>query len=77
MPDWDALETLFAQPRVRIDGETSSAEVDVFVSYLGETMPKWLARDLMTERAAIREYDGCMTREESETVNEIRVRRNC
>lgn len=26
--------------------------------YMGEVLPKWLARDLMQERAAIREYEA-------------------
>ncbi|WP_354545496.1 hypothetical protein [Roseovarius sp. MBR-78] len=31
-------------------------------------MPKWLVRDLMQERAAIREYCGGLTREEAEAL---------
>ena len=36
------------------------------VFYRGDWIPKWLARDLMQERAAIFEYEAGMTREEAE-----------
>lgn len=36
------------------------------VCSLGDWMPKWLAPDLMQERAAIYEYEAGMTREEAE-----------
>lgn len=61
-PDWDALGNLFAPSK---EAAPSASENDC-VAYLGEVMPKWLAADLIRERAAILEYDAGMTREEAE-----------
>ncbi len=62
-PDWDALGKLFAPSN---EAAPSALDADT-VTYLGETMPKWLARDLMQERAAIYEFEAGMTREAAET----------
>lgn len=43
-----------------------SADADSLATYNGEKVPRWLARDLMRERAAIMEYDGGITRAEAE-----------
>ena len=63
-PDWDALDALFASSS-RTSPSGPGAER---VIYLGEAMPKWLARDLMQERAAIREFCAGMTRAEAEAL---------
>ena len=57
--DWDALRRVF-QPRAQRVPEPDT------VVYNRERMPRWLARDLMQERAAIREYDAGMGRDEAE-----------
>jgi len=59
--DWDALRRVF-QPRAQREPEPDT------VVYNGEQIPRWLARDLMQERAAIREYDAGMGRAEAEAV---------
>ncbi|SMR82257.1 hypothetical protein SAMN04488030_2604 [Aliiroseovarius halocynthiae] len=61
-PDWDALGKLFAPS---LDSQPGASEGDT-VRYLGEPMPKWLALDLMRERAAIYEYEAGMSRDEAE-----------
>lgn len=61
-PDWGALGKLFA-PEHR---SAPSASESAMVTYLGEPMAKWLARDLIQERAAIYEFEAGMTREEAE-----------
>ncbi len=62
--DWDALRNVFAPgtPDVSRGAEGES------VTYLGEVMPRWLARDRMKERAAILEYHGGITRAEAEAL---------
>lgn len=61
-PDWDVLGKLFAPSP---ETSPSAPEADTVI-YLVEPMPKWLARDLIQERAAIREYEAGMTREKAE-----------
>ena len=63
-PDWQALDALFSQPAPSPVSEPPSAAKNDMAVYNGERLPKWLVRDLMRERVAIREYDGGMTREE-------------
>lgn len=81
-PDWDALGALFNKPppesatappsacegsdKPFSEPSNAVAQHPDMVRYLGETMPKWLARDLIHERAAIYEYEAGMTRETSE-----------
>ena len=65
-PDWKALSKLFAQPASNTPPEASCASGSDRVTYLGESIPKWLARDLTQERAAIREFEGGETREVAE-----------
>ncbi|MGV6840443.1 MAG: hypothetical protein ACWA40_09650 [Planktomarina sp.] len=59
-PNWDALGRLFDKPAPKPPKTKPppSAAKNGCVMYLGEVMPKWQARDLMQERAAIREFDG-------------------
>ena len=81
-PDWDALGALFNKPAPegatappsasKGTGHSAAcpthAEARRFdlVCYLGDWIPKWLARDLIQERAAIYEYEAGMTRAEAE-----------
>ena len=81
-PDWDALGALFSKPAPEGTAAPPSASEGTvckaarpahaealhseLVCYLGDWIPKWLARDLMQERAAIYEYEAGMTREEAE-----------
>lgn len=81
-PDWDALGALFSKPapegptappsasKGTVQKATLPAHAEArhsdMVCYLGEWIPKWLARDLMQERAAIYEYEAGMTREKAE-----------
>lgn len=83
-PDWDALGALFSNPAAKGakapprahkgSGRGAGCPASVrarnsdLVCYLGEWIPKWLARDLMQERAAIYEYEAGMTREEAEAL---------
>lgn len=60
--DWDALAAVFAPP------QPDTKEEDAVVrhssdtmTYNGEQMPRWLARDLMQERAAIQEFEAEIT----------------
>ena len=66
--DWAALRQVFTKPTPTpaTSEPTPSAPENGAVVYLGEPLPKWLARDLMQERAAIREYDGGEPREVAE-----------
>ncbi|SMO34741.1 hypothetical protein SAMN06265173_101191 [Thalassovita litoralis] len=71
--DWDALGALFAQPNpfappAPPDAPTAppSASGGECVTYLGKPVPKWLARDLIQERAAIQEYDGGLSRADAQ-----------
>ncbi|MBL4767532.1 MAG: hypothetical protein JKY94_07420 [Rhodobacteraceae bacterium] len=65
--DWDALAAVFAPPQPDTKGEDAVARHSSgTVTYNGEQMPRWLARDLTRERAAIREYDGGMSRAKAE-----------
>lgn len=82
-PDWDALDALFSKPALEgTTAPPSASEGTVckaarpahaearhseLVCYRGDWIPKWLARDLMQERAAIYEFEAGMTREEAET----------
>lgn len=67
--DWDALAAVFAQPLPSTKEENAlPVHSSDAVNYNGEQMPRWLARDLMQERAAIREYDGGMRRSEAEAI---------
>lgn len=50
-----------------------SAPEDGTAVYNGERLPKWLVRDLMQERAAIREYCGGMTRETAHAITAVRA----
>lgn len=65
-PDWKALDALFAPPAAAPHVEPNSAQHEEIVCYLGQMIPKWLARDLMQERAAIYEFSAGMTRAEAE-----------
>ena len=67
-PDWQALGALFDQAPPAPATVPPSAAEDGRAVYNGERLPKWLVRDLMQERAAIREYCGGMTREKSEAL---------
>lgn len=58
--DFGALRRVFAAPA------KPRASDDDRVYFNGEAMPRWLARDLMQERAAIREYGGGMTLADAE-----------
>ena len=58
-PDWKELSALFNRSAPSIVKGNS-------VIYLGEKMPKWLACDLIQERAAIYKYEAGMTREDAE-----------
>lgn len=81
-PDWDALGALFSKPapegttappsaskrtgqNIASPAHAEARHSDM-VCYLGDWMPKWLAGDLMQERAAIYEYEAGMTRAEAE-----------
>lgn len=67
--DWDALAAVFAPPQPDTKEEDAVARHSSdTVTYNGEQMPRWLARDLMQERSAIREYDAGMSRAEAEAV---------
>ena len=63
--DFEALRRVFDTPA------KPSADADNFATYNGEEMPRWLARDLMRERAAIMEYDGGITRAEAERLSAL------
>lgn len=67
-PDWQALGALF-QPQhpPSADGPTPGLDSDL-VMYRGEAVPRWLARDLAQERAAICEFDGGMSRADAEAL---------
>ncbi len=68
-PDWQALGALFDHSTlVPATAPPSAPEGGTAVYYNGERLPKWLVRDLMQERAAIREYCGGMTREDAEAL---------
>ncbi|MDV7270832.1 hypothetical protein RYZ20_07945 [Thioclava sp. A2] len=67
-PDWQALGALFDQTPPAPATAPPSTNEDGTAVYNGERLPKWLVRDLMQERAAIREYGGGMTREEAEAL---------
>lgn len=56
--DFAALRRVFTAPAKPSAGD--------WVEYNGEKMPRWLARDLMQERAAIMEYCGGLTRAEAQ-----------
>lgn len=60
--DFGALRRVFTAPT------KPDADTDDCVVYKGEAMPRWLARDLMQERAAIMEYCGGMARAEAQRV---------
>lgn len=74
-PDWAALGALFDQAPPAPATAPPSAHEDGTSVYNGERLPKWLVRDLMQERAAIREYCGGMTREEAEALTLQGLRR--
>lgn len=57
-PDWEALGRLFDQSGRSGQPPAPSALEDDHVVYLGESMPKWLAKDLIQERIAILECDA-------------------
>ena len=72
--DWDALRQVF-------EPETpSQADTDMEV-YNGKKMPRWLARDLMQERAAVMEFDGGLKRHEAQRLTRlgliVRILPNC
>lgn len=67
-PDWQTLGALFGQAPPAPAKAPPSAPEDGTAVYNGERLPKWLVRDLMQERAAIREYCGGVTREEAEAL---------
>lgn len=67
-PDWQALDALFDQAPPAPASTPHSADGDGTAVYNGDRLPKWLVRDLMQERAAIREYCGGVTREEAEAL---------
>lgn len=58
--DFVALRRVFTAPA------KPSADAQDFVVYNGEKIPRWLASDLMQERAAIMEYCGGLTRAEAQ-----------
>lgn len=62
--DWDSLRRVFATPAL-------SAADNGAVVYLGERMTCELARDLIQERAAIREYDGDMARAKAQRLTAL------
>ena len=83
-PDWAALGEMFnCKPppcgakspsdhrRFKTEAPLSSG-VDTqgmcYVCYLGELLPKWMARDLIQERAAILEFEGGLPRLEAEAL---------
>lgn len=74
-PDWAALGALFDQAPPAPATAPPSAHEDGTAIYNVERLPKWLVRDLMQERAAIREYCGGMTREEAEALTLQGLRR--
>lgn len=63
--DFAALRRVFTTP-----AKPSASDGDR-VYYNSEAMPRWLARDLMQERAAIIEYCGGMTRAEAERLTAL------
>ncbi len=63
--DFGALRRVFTAP-----AKPSASDADR-VHYNGEAMPRWLARDLMQERAAIMEYCGGMARAEAERLTAL------
>ncbi|MFA8386646.1 MAG: hypothetical protein ACEPO2_13565 [Pelagibaca sp.] len=65
-PDWGALGALF-QPPPTADVPAPGPDSDL-VMYRGEAVPRWLARDLVQERAAIFEYDVGMSRADAEAL---------
>ena len=65
-PDWQALGALFDQPPFATPQERPRRRENGQATYCGEPLPRWLIRDLMQERAAIREFDGVMPRAEAE-----------
>lgn len=68
--DWEALAAVFAPPQLDTKEEDAvPLHSSDTVSYNGEQVPRWLARDLIQERAAIREYDAGMSRAEAEVVD--------
>lgn len=67
-PDWQALSALFDQAPPAPATAPPSAPEDGTAVYNGERLPKWLASDLMQERAAILEFDAGMSREEAQAL---------
>ncbi len=76
--DWEALGRVFTglarQPRAEHGRECHAAPVegpskaDDLVCYNGEEIPKWLAADLIQERAAILEFEAGYSRLEAEVI---------
>jgi hypothetical protein len=65
--DWSALAAVFAPPQPDTKEEDAAPlHSSDTVTYNGEQMPRWLARDLMQERAAIREYEAELNRAAAE-----------
>lgn len=65
-PDWGALGALFQPPPPPCAVGPAPGTEGACVTYRGEAVPRWLARDLALERAAICEYDAGMNRPEAE-----------
>lgn len=65
-PDWNALDALFQPPSRSVERAPSAERT--CVTYRGEAVPRWLARELVQERAAICEYDGGMSRADAEAM---------
>jgi hypothetical protein len=76
--DWEALGRVFTglarQPIAEQGRECRAApvegpsEADDLVCYDGEKIPKWLAADLIQERAAILEFEAGYSRPEAEAI---------
>lgn len=74
-PDWQALGAFFDQAPPAPGTAPPSAHEDDTAVYNGERLPKWLASDLMQERAAIMEFDGGLTKQEAEAATRLNLQR--